>query len=332
MAALRAQRAQESAVAVESHRAAAREASRKFREQNRLVLAEASRRRRAERKAVEVVEARRQLREAEGFQRLEELLWRIKVRQDDAAGPYQTPPEMPPTTTQHAASPENSQMGPGSLSTTSSSDIQGQQSTEASEPQSSIGDLDTPTSLQRGEQVTAMDFYTVSRSSLVLSYDIAYPGEPVHPLAGQRLYLVCGTNVKKPGAYASWPSASKQYKYVSGATLKGYRQYSELQHAWYARCDMGEHDHPTADVSGTATSNRIVPVMPSRLEARPSPPPRSLSPVTISSGSPSPVLSPPADLPPMDAPPAYTEFPEGLRVMISKSKSRKLRSGRAAAS
>ncbi|KAF8145015.1 hypothetical protein K438DRAFT_1992271 [Mycena galopus ATCC 62051] len=78
----------------------------------------------------------------------------------------------------------------------------------------------------------------------------ADPGQPDQPLKGRKLYLVCGRLVQQPGVYTSWPSADAQYKNVSGATVKSYRDYNELRGAWHARCNKGEHDHPV-DPPGT---------------------------------------------------------------------------------
>ncbi|KAJ7821557.1 hypothetical protein B0H14DRAFT_3471464 [Mycena olivaceomarginata] len=71
------------------------------------------------------------------------------------------------------------------------------------------------------------------------------PGQPAEIPRGKKLYLVCGRLVERPGVYTSWTSANAQYKNVSGATVKGFWYYKELRAAWYARCDRGEHNHPT---------------------------------------------------------------------------------------
>ncbi|KAJ6523780.1 hypothetical protein DFH09DRAFT_1329815 [Mycena vulgaris] len=52
------------------------------------------------------------------------------------------------------------------------------------------------------------------------------PGQPDSPMPGQKIYLVIGRNG------------------VPNATVKGYRQWSPLEAAWFAACDRGEHDHP----------------------------------------------------------------------------------------
>ncbi|KAF8197291.1 hypothetical protein K438DRAFT_1933798 [Mycena galopus ATCC 62051] len=70
------------------------------------------------------------------------------------------------------------------------------------------------------------------------------PGQTVTISPRKKLYLVCGRLVQQPGVYESWPSADTQYKNISGATVKSYRDYAELEAAWHARCDLGEHDHP----------------------------------------------------------------------------------------
>ncbi|KAJ7101235.1 hypothetical protein B0H15DRAFT_943562 [Mycena belliarum] len=74
----------------------------------------------------------------------------------------------------------------------------------------------------------------------------ADPGQPAGPLPGQKIYLVTGREVRHPGAYVSWPSADAQYKKVSNATLKSYKSWEPLEAAWFAGCDRGEHDHPSA--------------------------------------------------------------------------------------
>ncbi|KAJ7471710.1 hypothetical protein B0H11DRAFT_1919551 [Mycena galericulata] len=72
------------------------------------------------------------------------------------------------------------------------------------------------------------------------------PGQPDTPLPNEKWYLVFGRNVACPGAYASWPSADAQYKNVSDATLKSYKQWEPLEAAWVASCRRGEHSHPLA--------------------------------------------------------------------------------------
>ncbi|KAJ7178239.1 hypothetical protein C8R46DRAFT_1212935 [Mycena filopes] len=57
------------------------------------------------------------------------------------------------------------------------------------------------------------------------------PGEPNSPAGARKIYLVMGKNVSKPGAYTSWPSADVQYRTVSSATVKGYKNWAELEGA-----------------------------------------------------------------------------------------------------
>ncbi|KAJ6461986.1 hypothetical protein C8R47DRAFT_1225619 [Mycena vitilis] len=137
-------------------------------------------------------------------------------------------------------------------------------------------------------------------------------GLPDRPQPGQKMFLVCGRNVKAPGYYVSWPSADFQYKRVSGASLKGYYDFSSLRDAWHARCDLGEHAHPPGPAIGA--SGASVPRTPARQTAVPRSPAATASPpstpvrvVYISdSPSPSPESSP-------GAPPSYTSSPAPLR-------------------
>ncbi|KAJ7669561.1 hypothetical protein DFH06DRAFT_1321617 [Mycena polygramma] len=137
----------------------------------------------------------------------------------------------------------------------------------------------------------------------------ADPGQENEPLMGRKLYLVCGRNVKKPGYYISWPSADLQYKHVSGATLKGYYDFSDLRAAWHARCDLGEHDHPRRQQHDHPRRQQGGAPLP------PSPPSPPLRIVYISdspSPSPSPPLpsrSPSPSPDPSPAPPAYSTLP-----------------------
>ncbi|KAJ6597142.1 hypothetical protein DFH09DRAFT_1072048 [Mycena vulgaris] len=87
----------------------------------------------------------------------------------------------------------------------------------------------------------------------------ADPCQPVGPLPGQKIYLVCGRNVLFPGAYASWPSADAQYKSVSNATVKAYRTWAPLEAVWFAACDRGEHHHGA--LPGPDLSQTIGPIM-----------------------------------------------------------------------
>ncbi|KAF8190275.1 hypothetical protein K438DRAFT_1971146 [Mycena galopus ATCC 62051] len=84
------------------------------------------------------------------------------------------------------------------------------------------------------------------------------PGEPATPPKNQKVYLVCGGEVMKPGGYLSWPSADAAYKFVSGATLRSYRNWDLLRAAWHARCDAGAHDHPARSPLVSASSTEQV--------------------------------------------------------------------------
>ncbi|KAJ6466181.1 hypothetical protein DFH09DRAFT_1112379 [Mycena vulgaris] len=93
----------------------------------------------------------------------------------------------------------------------------------------------------------------------ILNVPAINPGQPDGPIPGQKIYLVTGRNVRFPGAYVSWltlarPSADSQYKSVSGATIKGYRQWSPLESAWFAGCDRGEHEH-TAEAGASCPTD-----------------------------------------------------------------------------
>ncbi|KAF8197795.1 hypothetical protein K438DRAFT_1967355 [Mycena galopus ATCC 62051] len=145
------------------------------------------------------------------------------------------------------------------------------------------------------------------------------PGE-AHKLVGGRhkLYLVCGRFVEQPGVYTSWPSADAQYKHISGATVKSYRDYNELKAAWYTRCNRGEHDHPPdpqlpaghasqsppASSAGSSTASPA----PALARGRPtvsSPSRRHLYIIHTNSRSPSPVSRTPSPRY-FDAPPVYS--------------------------
>ncbi|KAJ7761169.1 hypothetical protein DFH07DRAFT_957247 [Mycena maculata] len=110
---------------------------------------------------------------------------------------------------------------------------------------------------------------------------------PDEPLLRRRLYLVCGRNVKHPGAYVSWPSAEAEYTGVSSATVKAYSSWSILRSAWYKRCDLGEHNHPVDPHLETRViqPSTSPPLPPSGL------PPSAPSVVWIESRSPSPETS-----------------------------------------
>ncbi|KAJ7130908.1 hypothetical protein C8R46DRAFT_1235906 [Mycena filopes] len=79
------------------------------------------------------------------------------------------------------------------------------------------------------------------------------PGQPQTPSKRDKFYLVVGKNVIRPGAYNSWSSADAQYNKVSGATAKGYANWSVLESAWFAGCDRGEHDHPARPLQSTTS-------------------------------------------------------------------------------
>ncbi|KAJ7092131.1 hypothetical protein C8R43DRAFT_964684 [Mycena crocata] len=97
------------------------------------------------------------------------------------------------------------------------------------------------------------------------------PGQPLTPFTRQKLYLVTGSQVDRPGAYVSWPSADFQYKKVSGATLKGYTVWDVLQSAWFAACDRGEHSHPARPSQEQATCPASPPAAPSPPSTAPCP-------------------------------------------------------------
>ncbi|KAJ6487489.1 hypothetical protein C8R47DRAFT_1216258 [Mycena vitilis] len=141
------------------------------------------------------------------------------------------------------------------------------------------------------------------------------PGQPDQPRPGQKMFLVCGRNVKAPGYYVSWPSADLQYKHISGATLKGYYDFPSLRDAWHARCDLGEHAHPQDPAIGAATSAAAATFAAEEPPSLPRTPARRAAaapslPVGIvyisDSRSPSPE-SPPG------APPSYTSSPAPSR-------------------
>ncbi|KAJ7432043.1 hypothetical protein B0H11DRAFT_2261106 [Mycena galericulata] len=182
--------------------------------------------------------------------------------------------------------------------------------------------------LQKGEvlinvdhEFAAMNFFA-SRDLKAYRCDPPFYADPLQstsPVPGQRVYLVCGRNVKNPGVYGSWPSADAEYKGVSGATLKGYTDRKLLNSAWHARCDLGEHSHPanpvathmppspTLSVSRMAFTSPTHHSPPTPRTPSPSPPPRTPSPLlqtyAIDSNSPSP--SPTAIPAGSRDPPAY---------------------------
>ncbi|KAJ7111193.1 hypothetical protein C8R43DRAFT_1139197 [Mycena crocata] len=108
-------------------------------------------------------------------------------------------------------------------------------------------------------------------------------GQPLTPFTGQKLYLVTGSQVDRPGAYVSWPSADFQYKKVSGATLKGYTVWDVLQSAWFAACDRGEHSHPARPSQEQATCPASPPAAPSPPSTAPCPSSPSLSTISRTS-------------------------------------------------
>ncbi|KAJ6479766.1 hypothetical protein C8R45DRAFT_1101210 [Mycena sanguinolenta] len=146
------------------------------------------------------------------------------------------------------------------------------------------------------------------------------PGEPAQPLPGQKMFLVCGKYVQAPGYYVSWPSADAQYKGVSGATLKGYRDFAELRRTWHSRCDLGEHDHP---IDPAVLQPRAPlqppqpPVPPVQPPATPVRPPRALSPPAAA-----PVWSPPVQSQSVGTPGQFRQAPHvPLYVIESRSPS-----------
>ncbi|KAJ7149515.1 hypothetical protein C8R43DRAFT_1128509 [Mycena crocata] len=160
---------------------------------------------------------------------------------------------------------------PATASTTAADDVvvAADDGNHASESGGSGHGSGTPGPLQQGESYASVDYRFMkhigddeANLNLILSYDIAYytmtlyrceppffpdPGQPTQPQPGQKLYLVCGRNLRAPGVYASWPTAEAEWKSVprdSGSSCKSYYSLSKLRSAWYARCDCGEHDHP----------------------------------------------------------------------------------------
>ncbi|KAJ7438841.1 hypothetical protein B0H11DRAFT_2254346 [Mycena galericulata] len=116
------------------------------------------------------------------------------------------------------------------------------------------------------------------------------PGQPPEPVAGQRVYLVCGVLVKHAGVYASWHSAEAEYSGVSNAALKGFTDWRLLRSAWHARCDLGEHDHPArltlvdtapAPVLPAQASPRWTPSQPAATPGHIRQAPRTLSPTPV---------------------------------------------------
>ncbi|KAJ7874255.1 hypothetical protein B0H13DRAFT_1894640 [Mycena leptocephala] len=104
-----------------------------------------------------------------------------------------------------------------------------------------------------------------------------YPANPERPdpLLGRKIYLVCGQNVKHPGAYEDWTMADLQYRSVSNASIKSYYDWSELKAAWYTRCDAGQHDHPAAPPAPSSA-----PTTPQRNRTRPASAAAALAPAT----------------------------------------------------
>ncbi|KAJ7679977.1 hypothetical protein B0H17DRAFT_1138884 [Mycena rosella] len=111
------------------------------------------------------------------------------------------------------------------------------------------------------------------------------PGQLRRPLEGQKLYLVTGRQVRFPGAYVSWPSASAQYSDVSNATLKGYKSWSTLGAAWFASCARGEHEHPSKGDAHTVSSTTPRQPTPPTIPVTPPPSPRPTAPTLLESSS-----------------------------------------------
>ncbi|KAF8181400.1 hypothetical protein K438DRAFT_1976121 [Mycena galopus ATCC 62051] len=87
--------------------------------------------------------------------------------------------------------------------------------------------------------------------------DVPVFQDPDSPRHVPKYYLVTGLNVAHPGAYSSWQSGQAQYRGVSGATIKGYppSEWQQLEAAWHAGCDHGEHNHgrtPTPTTPATS--------------------------------------------------------------------------------
>ncbi|KAJ7727866.1 hypothetical protein B0H14DRAFT_3518739 [Mycena olivaceomarginata] len=158
------------------------------------------------------------------------------------------------------------------------------------------------------------------------------PGELDAPLAGRKMYLVCGTFVERPGVYTSWPSAHAQYHHVSGATVKSYLDYNDLRAAWHARCDLGEHPHPANRQHAVAThqprdQTSSAPLTPFRSAPIASPVP-TFSPAVLAvrvpirryiihSRSPSRTPSPILALPAQEDPPPYTAIINDQSVLTA---------------
>ncbi|KAJ6524641.1 hypothetical protein DFH09DRAFT_1189404 [Mycena vulgaris] len=119
------------------------------------------------------------------------------------------------------------------------------------------------------------------------------PGQPDGPVAGQKIYLVSGRNVRFPGAYVSWPSAHTQFNNVSNATVKGYKTWGPLESAWFASCDRGEHKHLSKTEAPTLPVEEVT-----RRHPQPGSPPRSCLPSPV---LPSPVSKPSASSRPSSA-------------------------------
>ncbi|KAJ7657639.1 hypothetical protein DFH06DRAFT_1327721 [Mycena polygramma] len=114
------------------------------------------------------------------------------------------------------------------------------------------------------------------------------------------IYLITGRNVVQPGAYGSWSSANAQYTGVTDATSQSYKIWEELESAWFADCERGDHGHgPPQSRSRSSPDSAILSPSSARSSASspaatsPSACPTS-SPRLRSPSSPSPSSQPPA--------------------------------------
>ncbi|KAJ6471035.1 hypothetical protein C8R45DRAFT_937199 [Mycena sanguinolenta] len=55
------------------------------------------------------------------------------------------------------------------------------------------------------------------------------PGEPNQPPPNKKIFSVCGGEVEKLGGYLSWTSADAAYKFLSGATVKSFRNSATVR-------------------------------------------------------------------------------------------------------
>ncbi|KAJ6455094.1 hypothetical protein C8R47DRAFT_1228408 [Mycena vitilis] len=119
------------------------------------------------------------------------------------------------------------------------------------------------------------------------------PGQSTDPRLYKKIYLVTGRNVVQPGAYGSWPSANAQYTGVADAASQSYKIWEELEGAWFADCERGDHNRHHSHGQPQSRS-RLSSDLPTLSLRAPRSLPAATSPSAQSPSPPSPNSQPPA--------------------------------------